>query len=547
MAHTLDLVQLIGAGPALSVEGDPTKQMSSDPASILGNATDDLGTMLLKLPEYAIKVITDALTGGVQTLEQWVEQIPGIGPFVSAITGELGNLGDLSNWFGGLESMLGFPDFGSGSFDPVTAVENFVTSLVQPTGLLASLENGLLSIFNIPGLDGSKITSGAISTDFIPGLQGLTKDFQDVLALLGNPSGIGTGSPQLSAVLNDIPLFGPFIDQLYNSITNNNATGISLGALGSELGQLATNVETALANAAQSFNVTQTFGALLHQVVDGLEASPIYQGPLDFLTQIENVVGTVWNQIVTSLTPANPAVVQSAGQINYIMAHLNPSAQNYRYMFNGSVALGANYAGPPPTTNPAFTAPTGFSVPAVPSGADYFYDNSGPTIGVATGNPSASATDHSLITDRVHMEMTVKGLSNGAAEFFICGNGTTGLGQHVSVRLHYQYEFFYYVTDLSIITYTGPMSGPTVRWSAGFGQGIKVGDVIAIEYDNAGNFEVFLNGNGVGDWPDSGGVVNHGTGNREIGIKGNVTNNNPAFLFGGGTGPNLGGLVAYDY
>ena len=169
-----------------------------------------------------------------------------------------------------------------------------------------------------------------------------------------------------------------------------------------------------------------------------------------------------------------------------------------------------------------------------------------PHIGLFTGNPSGLTGDHGLATNRNHIEVTVLSTADGSAEVFLCGHGTwsgatlTNITQYVSLNL----TIVYPTPTLSIITYTGPNSGANSRASVVLPSPINPGDVIAIEYDDAGNFTMFLNGKEVtgGTWDDTGLVVAHGNTNRECGV---ITAQDG---FGAGNvGPILGLLSAYDF
>jgi hypothetical protein len=339
---------------------------------------------------------------------------------------------------------------------------------------------------------------------------------------------------------------GGLVDFIVNGLRNTSNSGNPPEILQTVFNDLRGSLTQAANTATTAYTTATALGGILQQFVQGLDASPVYADVNDFLTQIETTIGQLIGSVVTSLTPQNPGTAANAGQINYLLAHIDPAASNYRYVFDSTVPLSANYAGPPPTSSPAWTAPTGFSLPQVPSGANYAYGSTTAQIGVATGNPLASTSgDHSLITDRVHVEATVLYLAVGWTEIFLCGHGTTALTQHVALRFDHEG----YGDSLAIVTYTAANTSATIRLTQTTGTGLvrnlAVGDVIAIEYDNAGNFELFLNGAGLSPaWNDSTGAISHGPGYREIGLKENANSTNPAFS---GGGPGLGNFIAYDY
>ena len=74
-----------------------------------------------------------------ETLLDWVEQIPLIGPaIVQVITGIEGTLDFLGDWFFDLRKLLNFPDLGSG-IDPLGWATEFIENILNPTGLLTTL------------------------------------------------------------------------------------------------------------------------------------------------------------------------------------------------------------------------------------------------------------------------------------------------------------------------------------------------------------------------------------------------------------------------
>lgn len=323
------------------------------------------------------------------------------------------------------------------------------------------------------------------------------------------------------------------IDTLYNNLIGTNATDVPLGLLAAAIRQVQQDIETATNATTTLFTTVQTFGGALQQFVESADDLPIYQGWQDFLEQIGLTLGTVWGNVVTSLSPGNPAVSANTGQIEAIWAHLNSGTSGIKYDF-GPAALTANY---PNTTNPSWTDPTGGSAfLTVHTGTDYV-DSGVDRAGVFTGNPSGAALDHGLITDKVHVGATVKHISNyGGAAVFCCGNGTAAVGQHVELFLNHQA----FGDSLTIYTLTGLNAGAVQRRTVSI-PAIKVNDTIAVEYDNAGNFAMFHNGMEVGTpWDDTGLVVTHGAGHRECGM----------YTFSNGFGApsiGLGAFVAYDY
>lgn len=209
---------------------DPGNVLSTDPSTLVGQPLDQFAEMLTLLPQMAIKVIADLLTDpgalvdlilqfpemGLDVIGDFFANIPLIGPIVQAITGVVGSLLDLDGFFGNIEAFLGLIDFTAPDFNPITAIADFITSMLGPSGLLAQLFGGFLSGGVIPGLDASKIISGIFPQAMIDGLG-------DLFAVVGNfISGITGG-------LN----FQAFIDGTYDPIAViNNFIGNILAHIG---------------------------------------------------------------------------------------------------------------------------------------------------------------------------------------------------------------------------------------------------------------------------------------------------------------------------
>jgi hypothetical protein len=153
-------------------------------------------------------------------------------PVMNEAYGAIGTV--MQNIFAFLASL----DFTDPDFDVEVAAEAFVNLILLPTNLLPGLVSGLLSAANIPGLDASKIISGAFpismitnlatlvagfgtgssiisqiistipnTTGSLTGLAGLTAAQADLFQLLGSPTAIGSGSPVLPGI-GSIPLLG---------------------------------------------------------------------------------------------------------------------------------------------------------------------------------------------------------------------------------------------------------------------------------------------------------------------------------------------------
>lgn len=356
------------------------------------------------------------------------------------------------------------------------------------------------------------------------------------VAELGGEVGADT-TGLAAAILGGIGSLG---DAIFNGLTpGQNNTGTSHEQITQGVSQLASKADTARDAATNAYNITSQFGGLLHQLIEDLEDPPIYQTPLEFLSAAENFWATFWGNLLTSLSPANPATAQNSTQIAALWAHVNPSATvGINYTFDAAVPLSNNYQG---TTNPAFTAPTGFSLPTPHTGhtgGPAYIANTSTHIAVFTGNPSGAASDHGLITDRHHVSAVIGDINHGTAQLFCCGHGTTGLAQHVTLEV---VKALFGSDVLNICSMTGPNAGRAVQSSYTLPVGFSINDVVAIEYDPGTNtFTMFYNSMAVGTpWPDLGNIITHGAGFRECGLYDNGQS--------GTDEPGLGGFVAYDF
>lgn len=138
---------------------DPTKQIADDPG--IGPPLDELGKVLGKLP----KMIFDLVAG---------------------LTGTPGALiQDAAEFFGRLRSFFQAVDFTNPDFDPLEAAKTFVTSVLNPTGLLASVEAFVESITGLTGdqatLDKLKIYFANVRT-LLAGIDFTNPDFDPVVA-----------------------------------------------------------------------------------------------------------------------------------------------------------------------------------------------------------------------------------------------------------------------------------------------------------------------------------------------------------------------------
>ena len=135
-------------------------------AMLISDATGSAGvTGFIPIENLAMDVIS-GIVGGAQDVIDAILAALGFPP-------GSGTADDVDQFFTNLTAMLGNPaDFATDLFNEVTAVENFITSMINPTNLLAPL-NPLTSLLfpgNVPGLDASKIITGIFGTGQIPNL-----------------------------------------------------------------------------------------------------------------------------------------------------------------------------------------------------------------------------------------------------------------------------------------------------------------------------------------------------------------------------------------
>ena len=69
--------------------------------------------------------------------------VPLVGPLVYSITGVTSDLSHLGTWFTNLGTMLGSPLLGTDSFNPATAIANFVNNVLLPSNLLLGINSAL--------------------------------------------------------------------------------------------------------------------------------------------------------------------------------------------------------------------------------------------------------------------------------------------------------------------------------------------------------------------------------------------------------------------
>lgn len=431
-----------------------------------------------------------------------------------------------------LASDLVFAGLRAGISLPLAIIEAIVNRLFGFNIEFEDLGSVLDAIEQVPGVSQvidviHTITGVDLSTVF----DGI--DLTDPGALLTAMQGIA--QTIVTTLVQEI------IDLIFNNLNPalSNATNVPLALLAQSIQLLVNSINTATASATNAFDVAQSFGALLHQAVDVLDDLPFYEGPADFLANIQTIVGTLLGSVFQSLTPANPSVASSNAQINALWAAINPSSSvtGIRYVFDTNVALAGKW-----------TAPVGFSLPGMIAA------NGTAGVSNSLGTTAAVYSDATLMSDRFEGSMVIEDLSNnGSSAFFLSGHlvGST-LGQHVGLL----YEHEGYGDFLSICTYTGVNAGGTQRAAIQTGTtgpptnipALKVNDVLGLQYDGpiadggTNTWAMFVNGLAVGPtWTDTGLVVTHGVGYRECGVVCNYNN------FGFAPGPVLGLFVVNDY
>lgn len=191
-----------------------------------------------------------------------LSSIPILGPIFSLFGGAT-TAGQAGNFFTNLLSLLGGPSLtgSTGSFDPVTAVEDFINNVLNPTGLLASIEAIVQALTGISG--GSLNILGPLT-----GLFGPILDLFDGTGLTTGASnftdnGDGTG-------FFDLGSLGSLVD-------NGDGTGMSIAGLLENLtGQLGTfqalldgqqNIIDGIFNAISGGGITGNLPDVLEEVL----------------------------------------------------------------------------------------------------------------------------------------------------------------------------------------------------------------------------------------------------------------------------------------
>jgi hypothetical protein len=281
LAPLEELVADVFTIPQLNIPGLDASKITSGqfPQNMIIGLETDLANLGAAISSGSVQAVWDAILASV------------------GISAGTGTQPQATTYFTNLLAMFSNPNLISTGFNEVTAVENFITNLVQPTNLLAPLEQSVPGTFtvppiNVPGLDASKIISGVFPQNMvnltnipasivtgvlgaaqIPGLDA-TKIISGVLAAATIPNITAAMSTDLQTV----------IDGIYQAMHG-----------GSSTGNLASTVKAALLN-IPGVNVIST---LLASVIPGLDATKIVSGVL-----------------ALALIPALPATIITSGVLN---------------------------------------------------------------------------------------------------------------------------------------------------------------------------------------------------------------------------------------
>ena len=297
----------------------------------------------------------------------------------------------------------------------------------------------------------------------------------------------------------------PIVDFIVNGLTGGSGTGNPLQILQPVLAGLAGVVETAINSANQATDIARQMMALVMQVVQGLDDLPVIG---DFIDAVQGFAFWIlgWFGITQqSVTDTNPAVAAANGRIAALESINTVGLEGFADHFNRP-ALGADWADITPYA------------PLEIVGGAYVK---------STTRKASRYTAKTLVTDTWHVQAAV-GLDHGNSTMFAsCAPGAADSGTGNGVCLLLQHENFFvgpFPTGsrdtFRLYSMSGGLLNGTLRRQVVIdGGNVKSGDVIAIEYwEDVNTFYVFLNNNELTglQWIDSGNVVDHGVGNREV-------------------------------
>jgi len=156
-------------------------------------------------------MVSNAVSSAVSTLTSLVQGV--IDTLTGAASGT-GTLADLQTWLANLLSMFGvnLTDLTSGTFDPLTTIENFITNILAPNGLSTMLDNLLSSLgISSSGISATVLTDLSSIANEIGSLLGIS-NIPDLQTLVDTLTG-GSGSA-ISAVASIPAAIGGVIDTL---------------------------------------------------------------------------------------------------------------------------------------------------------------------------------------------------------------------------------------------------------------------------------------------------------------------------------------------
>jgi hypothetical protein len=405
---------------------------------------------------------------------EFIQGLPLVGQFIGILEAVLGN------YDGDDQNLLALQEF----FSPVRVLMQLFSGITE----------------GIP--DPAQLT--AFVTQFLGAFEGLD---------LSDPGAV------IATILQRISQLA--VGPLINAITNSNWAGQDPGSLPAVLNPWVRGVDvgTQLAHGAWDFSSQALAG--ITQIAQQAASAPVLAW-----TELLNALQFWTLGWFANTYNTQQQTTTNTADIGLLFAALNGATASIYYKPAAGRPLTAGYIGPDGKASgvSAFTQLSGAAM--IRKTDDQMGGDADFAVHAAwfTGNPMAAPVDHGLITDRFHVEVTLASIPYGLAGFFVCGavSGTT-LGNHVMCEIGTQS----YGDSIALATYTGVNAGRTQRFAVATNNGmtkLQIGDVIAVEYDDAGQFVVLLNGRSLhpdgqpDGWYDSAKVVGHGPGKREIGL-----------------------------
>lgn len=317
------------------------------------------------------------------------------------------------------------------------------------------------------------------------------------------------------------------VDMIVNALTGGRNVGNPIELVQAMMARVGDMVSMAVQSANQAADLARQVMSLVSQVVQGLEDIPVFG---DIFEAVNNFAFWVlgWFGITRqSVSDNNPAVAGVLGRITALESQGTPGLEGYADHFNRQV-LGTDWANVSP-----------FSPLEIVDGA---YVKS-------WARRVSRFAAKTLVTDTWHVQASIAGLENGKASMFAsCAPAAAdgGFGGAISLELeHVTYPFNQGGVDyLRLYSINGGLGSGTLRRTATFDTGnIRNGDVLAIEYWLSENtFYVFKNNEEITAlrWKDTGNVVQHGVGHRDVVLMTGIVDN------GGYPGNGWDNLSVYD-